>query len=163
MFKIKETKVEPQKEGKTSGKQFVATCTVVGGSQEGLNHFERFFEITKDNFSLSKLAGFLVKLGALKVTGPVDIAMFKTPEFEQKWLKSVPGREFGMKIGHRTKGADGQALDQPQSDAKSYYTLDETMAILKKEADKGGTAGTQPAPAAESKPEAAPASSAMWD
>ncbi len=158
-FKVKETKIVAQAEGKTSGKQFLAVCTVMGGNEDGKNHFERFLEITKDNFSLSKLAGFLIKVGVLKPTGPIDVALFKTPAFEKKWLEAVPGREFGMKISHRTTGIDGKKLDNPQSEAKSYYSIEEINAILAKK----GTAvdpGEKPTPAETA---TTPSGPSVWD
>lgn len=141
-FVVKDTKIDAPKEGAKSGKNYIAVCAVVGGSEHDKNHFERFLENTKDDFSFSKMAGFLIKVGVLKPSGPINTDLFKTPEFEDKWLKAVKGREFGMKIGHRLTGADGKKLENPQSDAKAYYSLDEINAILAKQGQQPMAAAT---------------------
>ena len=163
VLKVKETKVEPQKDGKTSGKSFIAVLTPVGGSEEGKVHFERFFENSKDDFSMEKLAGFVIKLGMLKPTGPIDIDLFRTPEFEERWLKNAPGREMGGKIAHRTTGQGGVKLDNPQSDLKVYYTKDEVLAVLAKKQVTGAPGISTAAPAAATTAAPAAPTTSAWD
>jgi hypothetical protein len=144
-FKVIEAKIEPQAEGKKSGRNFIASCAVVGGSQEGLRHNERFFEFTKDDFSLSKLAGFCIKIGLIKVGTPIDTAVLQSSEFADKWNKAVKGREFGAKIGWRYADTD-KDKENPYSDMKAYYSMDEYRALS---AGKGTTNQGTSAPAAE--------------
>jgi hypothetical protein len=157
-FKIKETNIDQPKEGAKSGKRYWARCIVQGGDQDGESHIEGFFEITKDDFSFAKLAGFMLKIGMLPVTGKVDTDIFRTREFEERWTKQVPGREFGAKIGHRTKDKDGKVMDNPQSEMKVYYSLDEYLKLA-------GTVATPPAAApsaAPAAPPAPPAAGSIW-
>ncbi len=158
-FFIKETNVEPEGEGKKSGKRYWARCVVEGGNQDGLSHLESFFEKTKDDFSFSKMAGFLYKVGMLKTLGKVDTSIFLSPEFEERFKKQLPDKKFGAKIGHQTKDKDGKLLDNVRSTMQAYYTYDEVKAILGK---KGLIKG--PGAAVASTPE--PAKSApnpLWD
>jgi len=121
-----------EKADRASGKRFWVVCKAVDGGQEGRTHIESFFENTKDDFSLSKMAGFLMKIGVIKPVAQIDSAIFKTPEFVQKWKATVPNREFGAKISHRTKDRDGKPLENPQSEMRAYYTIAEYNAIKQK-------------------------------
>lgn len=127
-FVTGEAGIDPPKEGKKTGKRFWVICKAMDGGQEGKTHIESFYEYTKDDFSLSRMAGFLVKIGVLKNVTSIDSEIFHTPDFELKWKNSVPNREFGAKITHRTKDADGKPLDNPQSEMRVYYTLSELSA-----------------------------------
>ena len=69
IVEVKEASIEPAKEGKTSGKRYWVRLAAVGGDQDGVSHIESFFEITKNDFSFSKMAGFLYKLGVIKALG----------------------------------------------------------------------------------------------
>lgn len=159
-FKVKETGIDPQGEGKKSGKRYWARLVVNGGGQDGLSHMEGFFEKTKDDFSFSKMAGFLYKLGIIKSLGRIDTSMFLTPEFENKWKNGLAGREMGGKIGHRTKDKDGKEMDNPQSELKAYYSLDEVLAIL----NKGGKPTSVVPPEAQALPsQEAPKTPSPWD
>ena len=154
-FEVKETGIEQPKADKTSGKRYWVRLIAVGGGQDGVSHMESFFEITKDDFSFRKLAGFLYKLGVIKSLGKVDTANFLTPDFEQKWLKGLNGKRMGGEIGHRFDKAD-KSHETPRSDLKKYMTYDEAMTIINKGTGKdvsasGGTAQS-PTPATEKAP-----------
>ena len=155
-FKIIETRVDQPAEGKKSGRQFVASCAVVGGSQEGLRHTERFFEITKDDFSLSKLAGFCIKIGIIKVGTPIDTVVLQSQQFTDKWLKAVKGREFGAKIGWRYADTD-RAKENPYSDMKAYYSMDEYRSL------SAGTEAVAPGSTPTPADSLAPAAPSIFD
>ncbi len=148
-FVIKETNVELEGTGKKSGKRYWARCVVEGGDQDGLSHLESFFEKTKDDFSFSKMAGFLYKVGMLKTLGKVDTSIFLSPEFEERFKKQLPGKKLGAKIGHQTKDKDGKLLDNVRSTMQAYYTYDEVRAIL----GKKGAIKNAETPATASAPE----------
>ena len=154
-FVVKETAVEPPKDGQKSGRRFWARLVVESGEEEGKSHMESFFETTKEDFSFSKLAGFLYKLGFIPTLGKINTDIFKTPEFEERWKKSVPGLKMGGKIGHRTKDKDGKLMDKVQSELRAYYTYAEIRDILAKKSGEaspltpsvttlGGTAVSTP-------------------
>lgn len=98
-FRVKETGIDESE--RESGRRFWARMTVVGGAYEGRQFTESFFEKTKDNFSLRRLAGFLITIGVLKNPNNISPDIFFTEEFRKRWLNSVPGKELGIKIGHR--------------------------------------------------------------
>jgi len=157
--KVKETNVELEGVGKESGKRYWARLVVVGGDQEGLSHMESFFEKTKNDFSFSKMAGFLYKLGVIKTLGKVDTSMFTSPEFEERWKKQLVDKMMGIKIGHKTKDKDGREMDRPQSKVDVYYSIDEVTAILSK-----GPKSSTPKPPETPAPEAAKAvPNMLWD
>ncbi len=142
-FKIRETGVEPQAQGKASGKRYWARCIVVGGSQDGLSHIESFFQKTKDNFSKRKLAGFLIKIGFIKNPSNINSDVFDSQEFEDRFKKTIAGKEFGAKIGWRYDEKDTDK-ENPRSQMNAYYTLDEYLALV----NKSGTANqSAPGPA----------------
>ena len=140
-MKVKETGIDPAAEGKLTGRTYWAKLSVVGGSQEGAQHTERFSENQKDGtmntFGLSKLAGFLLKLGVIKNPNGIDSDLFKTKEFEEKWLKGIPGKELGVNTGYRYDKLDTKK-ETPYSDIRKYYSLDEYLALVNK--------GTTPMP-----------------
>ncbi len=152
--KVKETGIDLQAEGKQTGKTFWARLIVIGGSQDGAQHTERFSEKKNDGttntFGLSKLAGFLLKIGVIKNPNGIDSDLFKTREFEEKWLKGVPGRELGINTGYRYDKND-KNKETPYSDVKKYYSLDEYLALVNKDPSpvpggSGSTASVPPTP-----------------
>lgn len=151
-FEVKETGIEPPKADKTSGKRYWVRLIAIGGGQDGVSHMENFFEVTKGDFSFSKMAGLLYKLGVIKSLGKIDTAFFLTPDFEQKWLKGLNGKRIGAKIKHRFD-KDDKDHQNPRSDIERYMTYDEAMTII----NKGSTTptSTPPAPATTEK--------APWD
>ena len=157
VLELKEASIEPEGTGKKSGKRYWARLAVIGGDQDGLTHIESFFEKTKDDFSFSKMAGFLYKLGVIKTLGKVNTDLFTTPDFENRWKNSMNGRKMGAKIRHRFADED-KNHETPRSDMEKYYSYDEVMAILNK--GKAGPAVTGQ-PAVNETP--APAEKAPWD
>lgn len=154
VLEVKEARIEPQKEGKKSGKCYSVRLAAVGGDQDGVTHVEYFYEITTNDFSFSKMAGFLYKLGIIKTLSKIDTALFLTPDFENRWKNGMTGKRMGMKIKHGYAETDTNK-ENPRSESQSYLSLDEVTAILNK-----GTV-TTPAPSAPETP-AAPAAPAPW-
>lgn len=133
LFECKETGIEPPKEGKKSGRRFWARMVVVGGEDDGVAHMESFFSITKEDFSFAKMFGFLVKLGII----PADIKKlntdtFNSPAFEERWLRTLRGARMGAKIGWKYRPEDKE-LESPQSEMKTYYSLNEYMDLIKRQ------------------------------
>lgn len=156
IVEVKEARVEPPKAGKASGKCYSVRLAAVGGNQDGVTHVEYFYEITKDDFSLSKMAGFLYKLGIIKTLQKVDTAAFLTPDFENRWKNGMIGKRMGIKVKHGYADNDKEK-ENPRSESQSYYSYDEVVAILNK-GKTASAASTTPAPETP----AAPAASAPW-
>jgi len=154
-LEVKEAGIDAPKEGKKSGKCYWVKLAAIGGDQDGVSHREYFYEITKDDFSLSKLAGFLYKLGVIKVLQKVDTASFLTQDFENRWKNGMIGKRMGMKIKHGY-AEDDKSKENPRSESQVYYSDDEIVAILNK--GKSATASTPTAPETP----AAPAAPAPW-
>ncbi len=156
VLEVKETGIEPPKPDKKSGKRYWVRLVAVGGDQDGVSHLESFFEITKDDFSFSKMAGLLYKLGVIKTLGKIDTSLFLSADFENRWKNQLTGKKMGGTITHRY-AEDDKAKENPQSNLQRYLTVDEALAII----DKGKA--TAPVPAAPETP-AAPAAStpAPW-
>lgn len=131
ILEVKEAGIEAEGAGKSSGKRYWVRLAAVGGDQEGVSHIESFFEKTKNDFSFSKMAGFLYKLGVIKTLQKVDTANFLTPDFENRWKNGLNGKKLGAKIGHRFAD-DDKSKETPFSDLKDYYSYDEVQAILQK-------------------------------
>jgi hypothetical protein len=161
-FKIREAAVEPQGEGKASGKRYWARCVVVGGSQDGLSHIESFFQKTKDNFSKRKMAGFLIKVGFIKNPAGITSEAFDTPEFEERFKKTLPGKEFGAKIGWRYDDKDTDK-EKPRSQMNVYYSLDEYMATSNKNTATASPVTGQPEVQQGPPAPTAPPAAAIWD
>jgi len=141
VFDVKEASIEPQKEGKKSGKRYWVRLIAVGGDQDGVSHLESFFENTKDDFSFSKMAGFLYKLGIIKTLGKVDTSIFLTTDFENRWKNQLGGKKMGGTITHRYV-EDDKNKENPQSNLQRYLTVDEALAII----NKGKATPSSPAP-----------------
>lgn len=161
-LEVKETGIEKQKEGKSSGKRYWIRLAAVGGGQDGVSHIESFFEKTKDDFSFRKMAGLLYKLGVIKL-GKVDTEHFLTADFETKWLKGINGRRMGGKFKYRYDAED-KAKANPRSDMEKYLTFDEAGTLKAKgsviPASVPAAGAETPAPEA---PPAAAKTPAPWD
>jgi len=152
-LEVKEAGIEPQGEGKTSGKRYWVRLAAIVGDQEGVSHIENFFEKTKNDFSFSKMAGLLYKLGVIKNLGKVDTANFLTPDFENRWKNGMNGKKMGCKSKYRYAEND-KDKETPFSDLEQYLSYDEVMAIL----NKGGKQVEAPVASTET-----PATPAPWD
>lgn len=128
---VKEAGIDAPKGGKKSGKCYWVKVVAVGGDQEGVSHREYFYEITKDDFSFSKMAGFLYKLGVIKTLGKIDTAIFLTPDFENRWKNGMISKRMGLKIRHGY-AEDDKEKNNPRSESTEYYSDDEIVAILNK-------------------------------
>ncbi len=153
IVEVKEANIEPAKEGKESGKRYWVRLVAVGGDQEGVSHMESFFEKTKNDFSFSKMAGFLYKLGVIKALGKVDTALFLTPDFENRWKNGMIGKRMGIKIKHGFAD-DDKAKENPRSESQAYLSYEEATT-------KAGK-GTSEVPKAPETPAAPAASPAPW-
>lgn len=139
LFEVKESGIEDTnpKEGGTVRRRYWVRLAVVGGECEGMTHLESFLSKTKDDFSFSKMFGFLVKLGVIPpdVT-QIDTAVFSSDRFEDRFRRGLKGLQMGAKIGWRYKEED-KAKENPQSEMKTYYSKDEVIELLgKREAAK---------------------------
>lgn len=141
LLKIKETKIVDDRkdkdtgEKKKSGREFQVRLELMGGHQEGLVHTEFFYEETKGEFSLFKLAGLLQKAGIMPVSETVDTDMFKTDTFRKKFATGISGKMLGGTFKHG-KNQEGE----PRAELSKYLTVEETKAILA----KSGTAAVAP-------------------
>lgn len=135
LLKIKETKIvedRKDKEGKAkeSGREFQVKLELVGGHQEGLVHTEFFYENTKNDFSLFKMAGLLMKAGVMPAKDSVDTDTFKTDAFRKKFSSGITGKMLGGTFRHG-KNMEGES----RAELAKYLTVEETKTIL---AGKGG-------------------------
>jgi hypothetical protein len=152
VLEVKETGIEEQKEDKKSGKRYWVRLVAVGGDQDGVSHLESFFEKTKDDFSFSKMAGFLYKLGIIKTLGKIDTSVFLTPDFENRWKNQLSGKKMGGDIIHRY-AEDDKNKENPYSSLRRYLTVDEALVIINKGSPKQVTAPPETsAPTAASAP-----------
>lgn len=159
-LEVKETGIEAQKSGKASGKRYWVRLVAIGGGQDGVSHLESFFEKTKEDFSFRKLAGFLYKLGVIKL-GKVDTDHFLTTDFETKWLKGINGKRMGGKFRHKFAD-DDKTKSTPRSDMEKYLTFDEAGTLR----DKGPVVPNSVPAAGAEKVAAAPTATkepAPWD
>lgn len=139
LFEIKETGIE-EKEGRASGKRYWARLVVIGGENEGDTHMESFFENSKDDFSYSRLVGFLMKLGVLPADlKKFDTNAFRSEKFEDRFKRTLKGLRMGSKISWRYKD-DDKAKENPQSEMRVYYSEAEVKELLAKK--KEAIAGT---------------------
>lgn len=133
LFEIKETGIE-EKEGRASGKRYWIRLAVVGGENEGTTHMESFFENSKDDFSFSRLAGFLMKIGILPSDlKKFDTNAFRSEKFESSFKRTLKGLRMGSKIAWRYKD-DDKNHENPQSEMRIYYSEAEVKELLAKKA-----------------------------
>jgi hypothetical protein len=166
---IKETGVDAQKEGKKTGKRFWARLVVSGGPHDGLSHIEGFYQRKKDGeeneFSLSKLGGFLVKAGSYTKPGKINTDMFFTPQFAEKWMKQMSGKTMGARFSNKPKvDKNGNVTDDLQSEIKKYYSAAEIDKILSGKGLPAATPTTASAASvAATAPATPPADDGAWD
>ena len=141
VLRIKETDIREDRkdkntgEAKESGREFQVKMEIVGGHQNGIGHTEFFYENTKNDFSLFKLAGLLMKAGIMPVKDEVDTDTFKTDSFRKKFKTGISGKMLGGKF-RMGKDFNGN----PRAELEKYLSADEAKALQSK-------GGTTPAPA----------------
>jgi hypothetical protein len=136
LFEIKETGIE-EKAGRASGKRYWVRLAVVGGVDEGDTHMESFFENSKDDFSFSRLVGFLMKLGILPADlKKFDTNAFRSEKFEDNFKRALKGLKMGAKITWRYRD-DDKDRESPQSEMRIYYSEAEVKELLAKKASVG--------------------------
>lgn len=136
LFEIKETGIE-EKAGRASGKRYWVRLAVVGGENEGNTHMESFFENSKEDFSFSRLVGFLMKIGILPADlKKFDTNAFRSEKFEDNFKRTLKGLRMGSKISWRYKD-DDKNKENPQSEMRIYYTEAEVKELLAKKSAVG--------------------------
>src|SRR3989304_4697152 len=106
LLRIKETKIVDDRkdrdtgEAKESGREYQVKLELMDGHQAGLVHTEFFYEKTKNDFSLFKLGGLLMKAGIIPQSDTIDSDMLKTDQFRKKFLSGITGRTLGATFRH---------------------------------------------------------------
>jgi len=123
ILKVDDVKIEPSKD---SVKNFKVVAIVEGGDDDGRMAFDNFPLVSKKLFGLSRLSGFLIKLGVLKEAEEFDSDVFGTEKFENKFKVDVPGKIYGGRIKHK-KTDQGNVM----ANIAEYYTTKEAMELMK--------------------------------
>lgn len=136
VFRVEDTSVvKERKEGKP-GWEYKVRLVQEGGGADGAKHFESFFTDTKNDFSLRKMLGFLIKIGVYKEDAEVDSDTFRTDTFANNW-KKLMNKKLGLMISIEKRKDDPS---KARSIAKKYMSLKEAQDAMK----GGGGSTTQP-------------------
>lgn len=133
-------------DAKDSVKFFKVESLAQGGDEDGMRVFDNFPLVSKKNFGLARLSGFLIKIGLFKPKDEYDSDMFGTQKFEDGFKVGVPGKGFYGRVKHN-KSKQGTEM----ANIVEYYTIEEgkvAKAELEKSGKKGAAKGKE-APAAE--------------
>lgn len=144
ILRVEEPDVEPSKD---SVKNFKVRAEVQGGEDDGKTAFDNFPLVSKKNFGISRLAGFLIKLGVLKEADEYDSDVFSSEKFEKKFKVEVAGKLYGGNIKHKTT-TQGNKM----ANITEYATVKEAQEKMK----EGGKTSTAPSNKVKGKGKEAP-------
>jgi hypothetical protein len=122
LFLIEDAKVEVKDNGKYLAK---ITARAEGGPSEGILHFENFgWTAGSDEFGVQRLAGFLVKVGAISPE-KCDTDLFESEGFRNRLKDKLVGKIYGAKIIHK-KTNQGNMM----SNSVAYYTAKDATKLI---------------------------------
>lgn len=86
--------------GVKEGRVYQMQMRVQGGENDGAPIWDFFYTTTKNDFSMARLAGMLIKSGALPESTDIDTDNFKGQKNEEKIKRLTQGKRIGFVVKH---------------------------------------------------------------